>query len=167
MDLLTSVGSIGLGLIQLVVGLLLAMGSIYVGFRMVDNIVEEINFQDELKKGNIAIAIVAVAVVITLAEVVAGGVNGLTIGLTGQTINIGKALIVGIVQLIVGIIFAVLAIYLALKIWSKLTKEIDEGEELRKGNLAIGIVLGGVLIAVGFVIQASIEGIARAIGAVF
>lgn len=167
MDVMTSIISIGLGLIQLIIGLLLAMGSIYVGFRLVDNVVEDINFQEELKKGNIAIAILAAAIVMTLAEVVASGVNGLTLGLTGQVINISKVLIVGIVQLIVGIVFAVLAIYLALKIWTRLTKEINESEELKKQNVAIGIVMGGVLIAVGFVIQASIEGISRAIGALF
>lgn len=167
MDIIYSIVSIGLGLMQLLVGLLLAIGSIYVGFRLVDRIVEKIDFQEELKKRNNAIAILAAAIIITLAEVVASGVDGLTKGLTGQTTNAIGVVVVGIVQLIIGIVFAVLAIYIALKIWNRFTTEIEEEEELKNGNIAIGIVMGSILIAVGFVIQASIGGITRAMISIF
>jgi len=162
-----SVVGIVLGLLQLAIGLILAMACIYLGFSMFDKILTEIDLQNELNKGNAAIGIVSAAIMITLAEVIGSAVSGITSGLLGKEINFIGAIVGGIVQLIVGIIFAVIAIYLAFKVWDKITTKIEETDELKKNNVAIGLVMAGVLIAVGFVIQGAISGIGAGIAAAF
>jgi len=47
-----AMGAIGLGLFQLIVGLILAIACIYVGFSLFNKILKEIDLQEELKKGN-------------------------------------------------------------------------------------------------------------------
>jgi len=162
-----SVVGIILGLFQLVIGLILATATIYIGFSLFDKILKEIDLQEELKKRNVAIGVLSSAIMITLAEVTSSAVSGITSGLLGQNINAIGAVVGGITQLIIGIIFAVIAIYLAFKIWDKITTKIEETDELKNNNVAIGVVMAGVLIAVGFVIQGSISGIATAILAGF
>jgi uncharacterized membrane protein YjfL (UPF0719 family) len=154
---------IGFG--QLIIGLLLAMGSVYIGLRLLDKLTKGIDEMAELKRGNVAVGILMAAVIFSIATVVQSGVTGLSAGVAGKS---GGALIfaagVGILQLLIGIIIAVVAIYIAINVLDKITVEIDEMEELKKGNIAVAILMAGVLLAVSFVVQAGVSGIARAIG---
>jgi uncharacterized membrane protein YjfL (UPF0719 family) len=70
---------------------------------------------------------------------------------------------VAIIQLILGIVLAVGAIYLALNILDKLTKGVEEFEELKKGNVAVALEMAGVIIAVAVIIQSGVIGITAAI----
>jgi uncharacterized membrane protein YjfL (UPF0719 family) len=161
--------ALGMGLLQLLVGLVLAIASIYIGLSLFGKFTKGMNEMEELKKGNAAVGILMAAIILAIANVVQSGVVGLTGALMSLTSlsNMSlfiNAVIAGIIQLVVGIVFAVVAIYLAINVLDKITKEIDEVEELKKGNVAVAILMAGVLIAVSFVVQAGVSGLARAIG---
>ena len=157
-----SILGIGIGVLQLIVGLVLAIASIYIGLSVFGKFTKGIDEEEELKKGNVAVGILLAAVILSIANVVQSGVVGLTIALTAKPSL--SALVGGIIQVIVGIVLAVIAIYIAINVLDKITKGIDEMAELKKGNVAIAIVMAGVLLAVSFVVQAGVSGIARAIG---
>jgi len=150
---------------QLVLGLLLAMGSVYLGLKLLDKLTKGIDEMEELKKGNVAVGIFMAAVIFSIATVVQSGVAGLSGAVAGKA---GGALIlaagIGVIQLIIGIAIAVVAIYIAVNVLDKITVEFDEMEELKKGNVAVAILMAGVLLAVSFVVQAGVSGIANAIG---
>lgn len=166
MDANTMIIGIGVGFLQLVVGLVLAIASIYLGLSMFGKITKGINEVEELKKGNVAVGLLQAAIILSIANVIQSGVVGMTMALTTASTFDGmiRALIGGVVQLLVGIILAVIAIYMAISVLDKITKGIDEMAELRKGNVAVAVLMTGVLIAVSFVVQAGVSGIARAIG---
>jgi uncharacterized membrane protein YjfL (UPF0719 family) len=153
---------VGIGVVQLIVGLVLAIASIYIGLSMFGKFTKGINEEEELKKGNVAVGILQAAIILSIANVVQSGVVGLTGALTlGFSIN---AIIAGVIQLFVGLVLAVVAIYMAINVLDKITKNIDEMAEIKKGNVAVAILMAGVLIAVSFVVQAGVSGIARAVG---
>jgi uncharacterized membrane protein YjfL (UPF0719 family) len=157
---------VGIGVVQLIVGLVLAIASIYIGLSMFGKFTKGINEMEELKKGNVAVGILQAAIILSIANVVQSGVNGLTMGM-GNAVTMEAmlgALLAGVVQLLIGLFLAVFAIYMALNVLDKITKEIDEMAEIKKGNVAVAILMSGVLIAVSFVVQAGVSGIARAIG---
>ena len=58
---------------------------------------------------------------------------------------------------------AVVAIYLALKILDRMTKDIDEFKELQEGNVAVALEMAGVIIAVALIIQSGVVGITSAL----
>jgi uncharacterized membrane protein YjfL (UPF0719 family) len=162
MDTTQLIMGVGIGVVQLIVGLVLAIASIYIGLSMFGKFTKGINEEEELKKGNVAVGILQAAIILSIANVVQSGVVGLTGALTmGFSIN---AIIAGVIQLVVGIILAVVAIYMAINVLDKITKGIDEMAEIKKGNVAVAILMAGVLIAVSFVVQAGVSGIARAVG---
>ena len=66
-------------------------------------------------------------------------------------------------SLILGVLLAIGAIYLALNILDKLTKGVEEFEELKKGNVAVALEMAGVIIAVALIIQSGIVGITTAL----
>ncbi|MDD1716090.1 MAG: DUF350 domain-containing protein, partial [Methanolinea sp.] len=73
------------------------------------------------------------------------------------------AILVALLQLILGIVLAVAAIYLALNVLDKLTKNLDEFGELKKGNVAVALEMAGVIIATAVIIQSGVLGITAAL----
>lgn len=154
-----------IALVQLVLGLALAMGSVYLGLKMFDKLTEGTDEMAELKKGNVAIAILLGAIIFSIANVVESGVSNLTQGIVPglSFMQVMAALVIGIVNLIIGIILAIFSIYIAVNVLDKITVGIDEFRELRKGNVAIAIIMAAVLFAVSFVIRGAVAGMATAL----
>jgi len=153
---------IGIAIAQLTLGLLLAMGSVYLGIKMFDKLTDGIDEMKELQKGNVAVAILLGAIIISIASVVEGGVYGLTQSIIpGLTpMELSAALLIGVVNLIVGVILAILSIYVAISMLDKITVGIDEFKELKRGNVAIAIIMAAVLFAVSFVIRGAVVSMA-------
>lgn len=152
-------------LLQLLIGLGLAMSSVYLGLRMFDRMTEGIEEMDEIKKGNVAVGIMLATVVFAIANVVQRGVLNLT---ASVPLNMGVGamavgLVLGVLQLLIAIAAAAFSINLAIKVLDKITTEIDEMKELKRGNVAVAIVMAGVLLAVSFVISSGVEGLSRAV----
>ncbi|MFA6490097.1 MAG: DUF350 domain-containing protein [Candidatus Micrarchaeia archaeon] len=160
---------IGIGLaiavVKLVLGLALALGSVYLGLKMFDKMTDGINEMDELKKGNVAVAILLGAIIFSIANVVEGGVSGLTSSLMPDLtlMQVVAALLIGVVNLIIGVLLSVFAIYVALKVLDRITVGIDEFKELKRGNVAVAIIMAAVLFAVSFIIRGSVAGMASAL----
>ncbi|PKL65536.1 MAG: DUF350 domain-containing protein [Methanomicrobiales archaeon HGW-Methanomicrobiales-3] len=157
------------GLVQLVVAIVLAVMALYIGFWTLARIMSSINMEQELAKGNAAVGIIVAVVFIAIAIVVESGIRGLSAGI-GKALGVGLLSIDGIIaiglsifQLVIGIALAVAAIYLALNILDKLTKGVEEFEELKKGNVAVALEMAGVIIAVAVIIQSGVLGITAAL----
>ena len=157
------------GLIQLVFALVFAVVALYIGFAVLGKITKDIDEEKELAKGNVAVGIIVAAVFVAIALVVQSGVSGLSVGLN-KALSVGILSVDGLLsiglaffQLILGIVLAVGAIYLALNILDKLTKGVEEFEELKKGNVAVALEMAGVIIAVAVIIQSGVIGITAAI----
>jgi uncharacterized membrane protein YjfL (UPF0719 family) len=157
------------GIIQLIIAVILAVVALYIGFSVFGKITKDVDEQKELAKGNVAFGIVIAAIFVAIAVVVQSGVAGISVGISkasalGFTSVDGLiAISVSIIQLILGVILAIGAIYLALNILDKLTKGVEEFEELKKGNVAVALEMAGVIIAVALIIQSGIVGITTAL----
>jgi uncharacterized membrane protein YjfL (UPF0719 family) len=66
---------------------------------------------------------------------------------------------VGIIQLVIAIAFAVAALYIAFQVLGWITKGIDEEKELAQGNVAVGILVASVFIAIALVVQSGVSGL--------
>jgi len=150
------------GIIQLVIAIILAVVALYIGFSVLGKITKGIEEEKEIARGNAAVGILVASVFIAIAIVVQSGVAGVSIGISRALAGDLIALVASILQLILGIILAIVAIYLALNILDKLTKRIDEFEELKKGNVAVALEMAGVIIAVAIIIQSGVLGITAA-----
>ncbi len=165
MDIINAV----VGIIQLVIAIILAVVALYIGFSVFGKITKGIEEEKEIAKGNVAIGILIASVFIAIGIVVQSGVAGISKGISaalsvGLLSSTGIAIIAAsIVQLILGIVLAIVAIYLALNILDKLTKGIEEFEEIKKGNVAVGLEMAGVIITVAIIIQSGVLGITAAL----
>jgi len=158
-----------LGLVQLVIAILFAVIALYIGFLVLNWITKGIDEEKELAKGNVAVGILVASVFVAIALVVQSGVSGLSVGIS-KALTLGIltgdgifAVVIAVLQLVLGIVLAIAAIYLALNILDRLTKGVEEFEELKKGNVAVALEMAGVIIAVAVIIQSGVIGITAAI----
>jgi uncharacterized membrane protein YjfL (UPF0719 family) len=151
------------GLIQLLIAIVLAVLALYIGYAVLARITKGIDEEKELLKGNTALGIIIASVFFAIAIVVQSGVAGITAGLSSAMAGDILALGVAAIQLILGILLAVVAIYIALGVLDHLTKGIDEFAEIRKGNVAVALVMAGVIISTAVIIQSGVLGITSAL----
>ncbi|NJD75572.1 MAG: DUF350 domain-containing protein [Candidatus Methanoperedens sp.] len=158
-----------IGIIQLVISIVLAVAALYIGFSVLGKITKGIDEEKEIARGNTAVGILVASVFFAIAIVVQSGVAGVSRGLSIAW-NVGFlspegiiAIVLSIVQLLLGIGLAIVAIYLALNILDKLTKGIEEFEELKKGNVAVALEMAGVIITTAIIIQSGVQGITAAL----
>lgn len=158
---------LALGALQLIVSLAIFTFAIDNGLKVVSRMIDGIDIWSEVKKKNLAVALLAAGAVIAYVNVVAGGVEGMTHGLTSVVSGSFKsglsALIGGVVNLVVALFVAGFAISWTFKAMDKLTKNINEKDEFRNGNVAIGIVYAGILIGASDLIAAGVGGVSSAI----
>jgi uncharacterized membrane protein YjfL (UPF0719 family) len=158
------------GLFQLIISIIFAVAALYLAFSVLGGITRHFDGEKELARGNTAAGIIVASVFVSIAIIVQSGVIGLTVGIN-KAINAGvfsadglTAISIAAIQLILGVILAVIAIKLAIIILDRLTKEFDEFEEIRKGNIAVAIKMAGVIIAVAVIVQSGVIGITAALG---
>ena len=152
-----------IGLIQLVIAIILAVVALYIGYSTFHRITKGIDEEKELAKGNPAIGIVIAAIFFAIAVVVQSGVAGITVGISQALVGDWIALIASFIQLILGIILAIVGIYIALNVLDHLTKGVNEWEELKKGNVAVALMMAGVIVATALIIQSGVMGITAAL----
>ena len=156
-----------LGLLQLVVSLAIFTFSINQGLQVVSKMIDGIDIWAEIKRKNMAVALLAAGAVYAYTNVVAGGVDSMTEGLTtlvsgGWKDGLG-ALIGGVANLVIAIAVAGLAISWTFKAMDRFTKDIDEKAEFRGGNISIGIIYAGILVGASELIASGVSGVSSGI----
>jgi uncharacterized membrane protein YjfL (UPF0719 family) len=65
-------------IIQLILGIVLAVGAIYLALKILDRLTTGVDEFEELKKGNVAVALEMAGVIIAVAVIIQSGVIGIT-----------------------------------------------------------------------------------------
>lgn len=158
-----------MGVVQLIVGLSIAAFAINKGFQIVSGLLSGIEIWAEVRKRNAAVALLAAGVVISYTNVIAGGIAAMTTGLqnlvNGELSSGIGAVVGGALNLLIAIMVASFAITVTFKVMDKLTQNVNEKEEFKNGNIAVGIVYAGILIGVSGLISAGVSGIGAAVTA--
>jgi pilus assembly protein TadC len=76
----------------------------------------------------------------------------------GISLKTGLLFFLGVIaSLLVALVSGALAVYLALKLLMGITRDIDEWEEVRSGNIAVAVVIGVTVIVLGMFIETIIS----------
>lgn len=146
-----------LGLGQLSIAIILGAILAYMSFYLFQWFTRDLDEWEELRQGNPAVGLVMGAILVSVAMVVRPALAVDTkMWDTGHQLYV-QVLLAEALQVAIGLVLAVLSLGLALLTLSALTRGIDEVEELKKGNLAVGGLLAGVVIAVGMMVSQAIN----------
>jgi len=148
---------VGLAFVRLVLAIVFAVVALYIASYVLGRLTKDLDEWAEIGKGNVAVAVYMAGIFISVATIVAPGVIGLFV-----TLDI-VGIVVGFVQLILALALAVAAQYVGLSVLGKLTKGVKEWEELKRGNVAVGLMMAAVVIAIAAVVSQGVSSLLTAL----
>ncbi len=152
------------GIVQVFLSLLIATTLAYFASKIFRKLISGINETEELKKNNIAVAILNGSIVLALILVVKKSIES-AVTIFGNTLRNPDSVFSSYIQsglimighIILGGIIAFIAIYTALLIFIKLTKDLDELKEIKNNNTAVGILLGIIIVSMALLLEPGID----------
>ena len=148
---------VGLAFVRLVLAIVFAVVALYIASYVLGRLTKDLDEWVEIGKGNVAVAVYMAGIFISVATIVAPGVIGLFV-----TLDI-VGIVVGFIQLILALALAVAAQYVGLSVLGKLTKGVKEWEELKRGNVAVGLMMAAVVIAIAAVVSQGVSSLLTAL----
>lgn len=169
---MSAIGDIGIKLMlafaQLILGIVLAMGSVYLSLKLFDKFTRNFDEWKEIKKGNVAVGILFGGIIFSIAIILEIGITPfMDLIVSGTALDVTvNVFAIGIINLLISIVAAVMSVYIAIRVLDWITVDIDEMAELKKGNVAVAIMMVAVLLAVSFIIRGAVKGIIDVVNAV-
>lgn len=135
----------------------------FLGVWLFERITRDIDEWSELRQGNLAVGLVMAAIVVAVAIIIRPALQDPLI-----LSDVGRArpvyeLLVNAAGLLIALVLAVLAVGLAVWLFTRLTTDLDEWAELAEGNTAVAILMAGVILSVALLTAAAVDRIVVAI----
>ena len=152
------------GIVQVLLSLLVAVTLVYISSKIFRRLISGINETEELKKNNVAVAILNGSIVLALIIVVKKSIES-AITIFGNTLRSPDAVLSSYIKsalimlghILIGGIIAFTAIYTSLQIFIRLTKDLDELKEIKENNTAVGILLGIIIVSMALLLQQGVD----------
>jgi uncharacterized membrane protein YjfL (UPF0719 family) len=151
--------------VQLLASIVIAVAALYLGFWVFKKITRDIDEIRELVQGNVAVGVLVAAIFLAVALVVQAGVQKIALGL-GEAASEGLFTPSGVIdiaitllQLVLGILLSVASIYFALRLFDRYSGFFGTFDETVKGNVAVAIVLAGMILGIALIIHGGVLGI--------
>jgi len=149
--------------IKILIAVILAVLAVNIGLFLFEKITQigemgKLNILKELENGNAAVAILMIGVVLAIAIVIRSGILSLT-EIERFDWNYVWNVVWGFAQMLISIMLAIISIYLALWILRRFMEGKDIIGDIRDGNIAMGIVIAGIVISIAFIIEAAVANI--------
>src|SRR3989344_1371675 len=155
----TLLAALGFCMGKLISSVILAVGSIYIGLKAFDKLTAGIDEISEIKKGNAAVGIFFLSILLSLAILIRPGVAEFASGIEpGYSPSLMAVLaLINITKLAFSLMVAIVAVFCAFSLLDRLTKNMDEVHELKKGNVAIALLIAGLMLSVSFIVEAGMQ----------
>jgi len=151
------------GVIELGLSLIGGIAVFFISFRVLNVLTKNINEISELKKNNIAVAILSSSFILSIMILVkstlipANDILGFTLGATDNGYDdILFAILRIVLLLLLSSTIGFIVIWLSMKCFFLLTKGIDELKEIKANNIAIALIVATLVISASLLIEHSI-----------
>jgi uncharacterized membrane protein YjfL (UPF0719 family) len=154
---------VGLALAVVVAGLVT-----FLGVWLFERITRDMDEWAELRQGNVAVGIVMGAIVVAVGIIVQPALRDPLIAEDLGRSRPFYELFINGAGVIIALGLAVVAVGLAIWLFTRLTTDLDEWAELTAGNNAVALLMAGVILAVALLTATAVDRIVTAlIDAVF
>lgn len=163
------VQAIIIGAVELVFSFLLGILTVWIAFRWFARLTGEIDEVGELKKNNVAVGILLSAVLLSTALIVRQAVYPSMSTLQTYAragfdwLNVIKLLGITFFCLIFSLALSLSGIWAGIKIFCRLTRDIDEIAEIGRNNVSVALVLGALIVVMGLFISSGVLSLLSAI----
>jgi len=158
-------------IVQIFASILLSLGAIIIGLRLLDRLTAGIDEWQEIRKGNTAVGIFYATAVLCLMILMLPRIEDIV-----SLLNFGMPLLATVyylalaaINFILALCLSVVLLFVSVNILDKLTYDIDEIGALKRGNIAVALLMSMMLLAVTLAARAPMDStflIVRAVEAI-
>lgn len=139
-----------LAAVKILSAIVLSAGALYSGISALDRLTPGIDEWKQIKKGNSAVGLFYATVMISIMILVLPRIEeflvfiqaSLPIELTAYF------LFLTLVNYLIALLISIVIIFLTIHVIDRITPDVEEMEQLEKGNIAVGLIMSVVLLAV-------------------
>jgi uncharacterized membrane protein YjfL (UPF0719 family) len=144
---------------RIITALVLSSGALYSGMRLLDRLTQGTDEWKEIKKGNIAFAVLFASVMASTILLVEPRISDLLFYIQGDLPALLTVKLVALMSLnfVAGLFAATFLIYITINLVDRITPDLDEITELKKGNVAVALILSAALLLVTISARAPLE----------
>jgi len=144
--------------------------TIYLTYRTFIKANPDFDMEKEIKKGNIAVGMLVGTILVCASMILMAGAES-SIQMFRMHMLVPGSEDAGVLELTLRIVghlaasmaLAVFSISLTLRLFGRLTSHMQEGKELEKGNIAVGILLSSVVLVSSLYIRDGVGAIMKAL----
>lgn len=156
---------LAIAILKVVIAFSVGIGAVTFGLRVFGKTTKGIDEMAELRAGNLAVGLLLAAVVLAYTNVIGSGLQQVTDGvLTGTMLERSLNFIGGLLNLAIAVTVASLTIRYALVAFDKIAKNIDLWAQLKARNLAIALLLAGIIYGLSQITSRAVDEIGAGIG---
>jgi len=159
-----------ISIFEFLVTVVLSVLVVYVNYRLFEYANKDYDHEEELKKGNVAVAILLAALLFASSMMIQKGIYPIvSLFRLYMTSPIQESLsrwqmgCYALAHLTMAFVLSVLTMSFSLRFYGKLTKALKAGEELKKNNVAVGIMLGAVVLVIGMYVSDGMSSLSKAL----
>lgn len=130
----------------------------------------DFDMEAEIKKGNVAVGTLVAAILFAASMILQKGMGSVVsmfrmhISAPGESaMGLGKLALLCAAHLGLSMLLAVVTISVTLRLFGKLVRSLHAGQELEKGNIAVGIVLSSVVLVAALYVGEGVSAISKAL----
>lgn len=144
-----------IALVRIAAALVLSAASLFFAMRALDSLTSGIDEWEEIKKGNVAIGLVSLAVLASVILLVGPRIEQLVFSIRPDLPVLTTAALLGftLFNFLLSLGGAIFSIFLTFSLVDRLTHDVDEFSELKKGNLAVALVMAASLLLITFAVK--------------
>ena len=144
---------------------------IYTTYRIFIKANPDFDMEQEIKKGNVATGLLVGTILICASTFLEKGMSSV-VGMFrlyatapgAAPIPIWEMVLLGVAHLALSMFLAVLTISITLRLFGRLSADrMQEGKELQKGNVAMGILLSSVVIVATIYVSGAVGSLSKAL----
>lgn len=148
----------------------MSVAVVYVTYRAFIITNTDFDGEEEIKKGNVAVAVLVGGILLASSLIIQKGlypvVSLFRLYLTTpiqQSLSQWQFILLAVAHLLLVFVVAVLTISFSLRLFGKMTTKMKEGVELYKGNVAVGILLASVVLVVAMYISEGVSSLSKSL----
>jgi len=158
------------GLFHFLLMVLMSGFVIYWTYRTFIKANPDFDMESEIKKGNIAVGLLVGTILYSASQILLAGaessISMFRLHMLAPTEeNAGLLKVGGLIfgHLAMSMFLAVISISVTLRLFGRLTKKMEEGKELQKGNIAVGILLSSVVLVSSLYVRDGVSALSKAL----
>ena len=157
-------------LFEFVLAVVMSGVVIYITYRVFIRVNPDFDMELEIRDGNTAVGVLVGSILFSASMILREGMAAV-VGMFRTYVSAPGASdwalwqlgLLALAHLTLSMVMAVITISMTLRLFGKLTTRMEEGKLLKKGNVAVGVLLGSVVLVAALYVSQGVSAVSKAL----